>query len=557
MIQSIRFFSLLFLLVLAGCEALPEPEDPKLIEDLPTMEDLADSLQLDGSNVIKWVVQDDGVQYAFQDSVNWRREFTAFMQEDVNHLRYKGAYTITDTTIGPVREVLFKAQSDGQEVREMRYVIERGRLIGFELLKERSNLLSSSTQSFRFDRNEYSLSIKQSIDWFFQNDQFIQGSIVPAGELWRAVFDLGGDPLPVQCILQEDALIVKNDKELLRFPVQTSEGDSLTFASAYFNAYFRLKRVDETTLIGRWVNEKRDEKRVTPVRLEKGVAFRFPVATTTSHKLAGEHTLIFADASGAFTDSTVLVIEQTQQAINGSILTETGDYRFLDGAIRGDSFFLSAMDGTHAYLFKGSIKGDSLIGVFCAGQTWKQPWIALLNTAHQLRSAETITSLQAERFTFSFPDVTGKLVSLSDPSFQNKVTLVSVMGTWCSNCLDETLFLKKVRSRYGAEDLQIVALDFELVRDSAVAKRNIQRQVENLEIPYPVLLASLSTNKAKASSLLLALNGVFSYPTLVVMDRQHNVVKIHTGFSGPATGRERYLAFEKEYFDLLDELVGP
>ena len=140
---------------------------------------------------------------------------------------------------------------------------------------------------------------------------------------------------------------------------------------------------------------------------------------------------------------------------------------------------------------------------------------------------------------------------------QNKVTLVSVMGTWCSNCLDETLFLKKVRSRYGAEDLQIVALDFELVRDSAVAKRNIQRQVENLEIPYPVLLASLSTNKAKASSLLLALNGVFSYPTLVVMDRQHNVVKIHTGFSGPATGRERYLAFEKEYFDLLDELVGP
>ncbi|NQV51562.1 MAG: TlpA family protein disulfide reductase [Flavobacteriales bacterium] len=557
MIRAFRLTSLFLLLFLAGCEALPEPEDPKLIEGLPTMEDLADSLQLNGSNVIKWVIQDGGVQHAFQDSVNWRREFTAFMQDDVNHLRYKDAYAITDTTIGPVREVIFKALSDGQEVREMRYVIERGRLIGFELLKERSNLLSSSAQSFQFDRNEYSLSIKQSIDWFFQNDQFIQGSIVPRGELWRAVFDLGGDPLPVQCILQEGALIVKNDKELLRFPLDETKGDSLTFASAYFNAYFRLKRLDETTLIGRWVNEKRDERRITPVRLERGVPYRFPVAATTSHKLQGEHTLLFADDNGDFTDSTVLVIEQTEQAINGSILTETGDYRFLDGAIRGDSFFLSTMDGTHAYLFKGSIKNDSLIGVFCAGQTWKQPWVALLNSSFELRAAESITTLKNDRFTFSFPDTAGRLVSLSDRSFENKVTLVSVMGTWCSNCLDETLFLKKVRSRYPSEDLEIVALDFELVRDSAIAKRNIQRQVKNLQIPYPVLLASLSTTKEKAASILPALSGVFSYPTLLVLDRQHDVVKIHTGFSGPATGKARYLAFETYYFDLLDSLVGP
>lgn len=556
MIRRATFIVPLITLLVAGCVNLPEAEDPVLVQGLPTMKELADSLQNERSAALKWVVQSGKVDHVFQSDVDWSREFTAFLQDDVNHLRYKDAYSVSDTIDDGLRTVTFLALSDGQEVRKMKYVIRSGRLVGFELVKDRSNFLSSSSQTFRFDESEYSLSIKQNIDWFFENNQFIHGSIVPRGELWRAVFDLGGDPLPVQCILQDSVLIVKNGSELLRFPKTGLRGDSTVFSSSFFNAYFLLLPTDENNMVGRWVNEKRDTKKTTPVRFSRGAPYRFRVSASTPHDIGGEHLMLFADRDGVFNDSAVLIIHQTEHAISGSIMTETGDYRFLEGVVRSDSMFLSTMDGTHAYLFQGAIQGDSILGVFCVGQSTKHPWVAKLGTTHSLPSAETITKVSSGRFDFSFPDQDGNIVALSDDRFRDKVTLVTVMGTWCSNCLDETLFLKKVRDRYAEADLQIVALDFELVSDSAVAQNNIQRHVKNLGVPYPVLLASLATTKEKASSLLPSLNGVFSYPTLIVLDRDHKVVKVHTGFNGPATGRDRYMDFERTYFSLFDSLVA-
>lgn len=520
------------------------------------MKDIADSLQNERAAALKWVVQSGRVDHVFQSDVDWSREFTAFLQDDVNHLRYKDAYSVSDTVDDGLRTVTFLALSDGQEVRKMKYVIRSGRLSGFELVKDRSNFLSSSSQMFRFDDGEYSLSIKQNIDWFFENNQFIHGSIVPRGVLWRAVFDLGGDPLPVQCLLQDSVLIVKNGRELLRFPKTGLRGDSVVFSSSFFNAYFQLLRTDENNMVGRWVNQKRDIKKTTPVRFTRGVPFRFQVGESAPRDIQGEHLMLFADHEGVFNDSAVLIIHQSEHEISGSIMTETGDYRFLEGVVRGDSMFLSTMDGTHAYLFQGAIRSDSILGVFCVGQSTKQPWLAKLGTTHSLPSAETITEVSSGRFDFSFPDQDGKIVALSDDRFRDKVTLVTIMGTWCSNCLDETLFLKKVRERYAETDLQIVALDFELVSDSLVAQTNIQRHIKSLAVPYPVLLASLATTKERASTLLPSLNGVFSYPTLIVLDRNHDVVKIHTGFNGPATGGDRYMKFERAYFTLFDSLVA-
>ena len=46
-----------------------------------------------------------------------------------------------------------------------------------------------------------------------------------------------------------------------------------------------------------------------------------------------------------------------------------------------------------------------------------------------------------DRLEFTFPDLEGMPVSLKDEKYQDKVVLVSLAGTWCPNCGDETEFL--------------------------------------------------------------------------------------------------------------------
>jgi thiol-disulfide isomerase/thioredoxin len=537
---------------------LPKASDPPLVEGLPALQSIIDSLQMERATVLKTLVQDERVFYAFEETVDWQREFEAFTTDDVNKLRFADNYTVHDSSILGLRTVTFLAKDPSQEVKRMHFEIRSGKIETFTLEKERSNLMSSSRQSFKLKNNTYILSVDQRIDGIFKNTQSVAGEILPAGSLWRCVFDLGGEPMPVQALFQPDQILIKNGDELLRFPKASSEDhDSLIYESAYFNSRFELFPDSDSTLVGRWINDKYDDRRSIPVSMSKGLAYRFSTSRVPALDLSGEHLMLFVDESGQRYDSTVLILRQRGPNISGSILTETGDYRWLDGAARNDSLFLSTMDGTHAYLFKGVIRNDSLIGRFFAGTTWKQHWVGLLGVSHRLRSAHTITRpIPGVEFGFSFPDVNGTTVSLSDSVFQNRVVVISIMGTWCSNCLDEARFVQELQASYESRGVRFVALNFELVSDSSVAKSNMRRYQDRMSISYPILLASLATTKDKASAAMPGINGVFSYPTMIILDRNHEIVRIHTGFSGPATGEARYNQFREEYHALINRLVA-
>ena len=67
-------------------------------------------------------------------------------------------------------------------------------------------------------------------------------------------------------------------------------------------------------------------------------------------------------------------------------------------------------------------------------------------------------------------------------------------------------------------------------------------------IDYDFLFAGPS-DKEFASESLPMLNRIISFPTLIFLDKDHNVKAIHTGFSGPGTGKyyEQFkLEFEKQ-----------
>ena len=108
---------------------------------------------------------------------------------------------------------------------------------------------------------------------------------------------------------------------------------------------------------------------------------------------------------------------------------------------------------------------------------------------------------------------------------------------------------------FSHDDLSIVSLDFELINDTLRAIENIKKYKRNLDINYPVLLAATRATKTIAAEALPSLNGIFSYPTLLLLNKKHEVVRIHTGFNGPATGEENYISFTNEYRELIVDLI--
>lgn len=555
-----RWLALLSIcLFFSACSFFEKSDDTDIVEGLPTFKYLSDSLNAAGVKSVKWAVDGGEIVYSQPSSINWTLELEPIRKNNVNHLRYRANYKVLDTIVGSERRISFKAKSLDQEVQNMEVRTINGRLVYYLIEKVRTNVFSNALMRFEFTPTHYSLELNQSIEWIFESQQFVYGTILPQGELWRGEFSMSDQKTPIQFMLNlegEKTLFVKNSNELIGFNRTSTSGDTLFFGSDYFNSSFQLVLTSDSTIDGRWLNEKSDISRSLSFQARKSIPYRFKTNSIPDYNLSGSHQAVFFDDEGKVEDTTILSLNQCKHLVTGTFLTETGDYRHLEGVIRNDSLLLSTMDGTHVYLFKAKIIGDKLDGVFYAGPTFHQRWAANLSTNHELSDPLSITTASDSiPFTFSFPNSLGDTVSLSDEAFKDKAVIISIMGTWCSNCMDEALFLKEVYDSYESRGLAIVALDFELISDSGRAFENISRHKTSLGIEYPILLASLKSTKQKASELMPALSGISSYPTMVFLDRNHQIARIHTGFSGPGTGRKNYDAFREECLSFIGTLI--
>jgi hypothetical protein len=90
--------------------------------------------------------------------------------------------------------------------------------------------------------------------------------------------------------------------------------------------------------------------------------------------------------------------------------------------------------------------------------------------------------------------------------------------------------------------------DFE---KAAAAVRNYRR---DLSIDFPALVAGVA-EADDVSNKLPMLSGIYGYPTAILLDRQHKVRDIHTGFSGPATGKH-YEEYVTEFTAKVNELLA-
>ena len=339
--------------------------------------------------------------------------------------------------------------------------------------------------------------------------------------------------------IQVDEITIKNDSIIIQMPV--FEG----YIAATFTA---------NSMTGEFIKESLN--RYVPFVAEQGVKNRFELESNANHDISGIWETSFDFDNNPYPAKGIFY--QSENQVNGTFRTKTGDYRYLEGVLDGDSLKLSTFDGAHVFLFAAKVTDSTMEGKFFSGNHYVENFKANRNSAFELPDASSLTFLKEEydRFEFSFPDSSGKQVSLNDEKFKNKVVLVQIMGTWCPNCLDETQFYVDYLKNNPNSNLEIVALAFEYAKTEEKAFTGIERLKNRVGVEYPILLAQVGTSsKSKANEKLPMLNHVLSYPTTIYIDKEGTVRKIHTGFNGPATG-EKHEEFKKEFSETLEELLS-
>lgn len=349
--------------------------------------------------------------------------------------------------------------------------------------------------------------------------------------------------------------IMNADEKILVDEIRI-KGDSVSFKMPVFDTEFRTRMVGND-LEGIWINHYKTSNNIMPFKAVFGEDKRFMFAPApTNPSFEGRWETVFSPDTKDSSRAIGLFhhVEQTE-FLTGTFLTETGDYRYLEGMKHENALYLSCFDGVHAYLFIAELKGDLLTGNFYSGATWSEPWVAKLNPNAKLRDAEQITFLKNKDATidFSFPGLDGKQMSLSDKKYANKPVVVQLMGSWCPNCMDESRYFSEVYKQFHKEGLEIVALAFEKTTDFDKAKLQLTRMKTRLNMGYDILITQQS-GKEKAGDVLWGLNQVSAFPTTLFLNRQHQVVRIHTGFSGPATGKD-YEDFKEATETLIRNLL--
>jgi thiol-disulfide isomerase/thioredoxin len=352
-------------------------------------------------------------------------------------------------------------------------------------------------------------------------------------------------------------LHVINGTERLLVDNIRQQDDSLFIDMPFFDSHFSARIMNTNHLEGNWIKISGDKKTVLPFRASFNESARFPESKSPAFNISGKWAAHFRGLN----DSTEAVGEfsQLDNLVRGTFLTPTGDYRFLEGVVDGDTLRLSTFDGGHAYSFVSKISdSNQMHGFFYSGAASVETWVAEKNPGATLPDEYSLSGLKDSSnatLHFSFPDLNSKMVSLQDPNYKNKVVIIQILGSWCPNCMDETRFLSPWYIQNKSRGVEIIGLAYERTTSYADTKRLLQPFITRFNVTYPILATGVtSSDSLRSEKTLPEIREIAGFPTTIFIDKKGLVRKIHTGFNGPGTG-EHYEIQKKEFTDLVNNLL--
>ena len=356
-------------------------------------------------------------------------------------------------------------------------------------------------------------------------------------------------------------IYIRNAGERLLVDDITRQGDSIIIRLPFYESQLHARVTPEGNLEGVWLRHLVADWQSVPFRAFYGENYRFAVEkTSTPVDISGRWAAMFRTLDGK--DSTFRVGEFRQRGahVTGTFLDAGGDLRYLEGVITGDSLKLSCFDGTHAYFFTARISSDGRTltdGQHYLGATAHETWTATKDANAHLQDQFAMTKWNKDLpFAFTFKDLDGKDISLSDARFRGKVVLVQIMGSWCPNCMDETRFLSAFYDEYRNKGIEIVALAYERSTDFGRSQASLRNVQQRFQVNYPMLITGVTVgDPERAQKTLPQLESIVNFPTTIFVGKTGHIEKIHTGFSGPGTG-EHYEDQKTEFYTIVNDLLA-
>lgn len=245
-----------------------------------------------------------------------------------------------------------------------------------------------------------------------------------------------------------------------------------------------------------------------------------------------------------------LFIQRDGEACRGSIATSTGDFRFLHGHLRGNgAFVLQTFDGAHLFRFSGSVNADGDIeeGLFLSGNHYSTPFTGRSIAASESGLTDApIAQWTGDPVAYTALDLSGDMVAWQ-ASQAPGVHILSVMGSWCPNCMDEHRLLLDLVERHPEVHVHTLAfergvdLDHPDSEANGAAIERMKRYAAQMGMDrhadrWHIRVAG-PASKSKAQQALPFLDKVVSFPTTVILGvNGESTPWIHSGFNGPATG---------------------
>lgn len=355
----------------------------------------------------------------------------------------------------------------------------------------------------------------------------------------------------------KQVLYVVNGQERMLVNDVKRVNDSLFINMPVFESSFRLKVISKDSLAGSWIKKGAFKDAVMPFTASANQPYRFvPVNGAATANVGGKWKIDFIngdkheDALGNFV--------QTGNEVTGSILTPSGDYRFLAGIVTGNLLQLSTFDGVHAMVFTAEVNGDSITNAsHYSSKTSTEKWIGTrdANVKLPVNKLTRLKDGEDGKLNFSFQDLNGKQVSINDNRFKNKVVIIQLMGSWCPNCMDETEFMSDYYKKNKSRGVEIIGLAYEYSTDFKRSAASIRKFQKRFDVQYPLLIASATvTDPERTEKTLPQLTPIKAFPTTIILDKNGKVTEVATDFFGPGTG-EYYTAYKEEFEKKIDALL--
>jgi len=249
------------------------------------------------------------------------------------------------------------------------------------------------------------------------------------------------------------------------------------------------------------------------------------------------------------------IVRQSGAEVSAAILRVDGDTGTLSGTYKDGKFVLSHFSGARPALLEVTPASDGVLQLVLNGKglTATRPVEARAKGLPEPTDPSRHTSVKdpSEPFRFSFPDLSGRLVSEADPRFRGKVVLVNITGSWCPNCHDEAPFLAELYRKYRGRGLEIVALSFEEAEQLKDPTR-LRAFMKQYGIEYTVLLAG---EPGEAAAELTQAVNWNAWPTTFFLGRDGRVRSVHAGFPSRASG-EFYTQAKEEFTSQVERLLA-